>query len=232
MGDLIKLNVGGGSMQAYVARPVGEGKYPGVIVFQEAFGVNNHIRNVTDRIAAEGYVAIAPELFHRSAPAGFESGYSDFSLVQAHMQAITTEGLAEDAKAAFAWLQQSGMVIDDHIGCIGFCLGGKTSFIANALLPLKASVSFYGGGMHTVREMAASLSAPQLLFWGGKDKHIKPEHIGAVIESLKGHHKEYINIEISYGDHGFFCDERAAFHPAAAGEAWAIVKQFFRNKIG
>ena len=78
----------GSSMNAYVARPAEEGKFPGMIVLQEAFGVNAHIRDVTERIAREGYVAIAPELFHRSAP-GFEGTYDNFPAAMPHMQAMT-----------------------------------------------------------------------------------------------------------------------------------------------
>lgn len=218
-------------MPAYVALPAGSGPFPGIIVFQEAFGVNNHIRNIADRIAAEGYVAIAPELFHRTAPPGFEAGYGDFSVVAPYMQAITTEGLIEDARAAYQWLLQNDIVIKDKIGCIGFCLGGKTSFIANSTLPLQASISFYGGGMHAVSELAATLHAPQLLFWGGKDKHIKPEHIRMVTETLNKYGKDHINVDVSYADHGFFCDERPAYHPKAAKEAWGLVKEFLKNNL-
>src|ERR1700761_9175499 len=77
------------SMNAYIALPEGEGPFPGIIVFQEAFGVNTYIRRVTDRLARNGYVAIAPELFHRTAPVGFTAGYTEFANIQEHFQAIT-----------------------------------------------------------------------------------------------------------------------------------------------
>src|ERR1700679_4009979 len=86
----------GTTMHAYVARPAEEGKFPGLMVFQEAFGVNAHIREVTERVAREGYVAIAPELFHRSAAPGFEASYTDFPSVMPHMQAITEAGASKD----------------------------------------------------------------------------------------------------------------------------------------
>ncbi|HSY76328.1 MAG TPA: dienelactone hydrolase family protein, partial [Bacteroidia bacterium] len=89
---LLKVN-DGTTMQAYVSMPEGKGPFPGVIVLQEAFGVNGHIRNVTDRVAKEGYVAIAPELFHRTAEVGLEIAYNtDFSLIMPHFQAMTPEG--------------------------------------------------------------------------------------------------------------------------------------------
>jgi carboxymethylenebutenolidase len=99
----VELAVADGSkMQAYVARPAGGKSHPGLLVFQEAFGVNAHIRDVTERFARAGYVAIAPELFHRSAPAGFEGAYDNFPGVMPHMQAITEAGLEADAGAALA----------------------------------------------------------------------------------------------------------------------------------
>ena len=87
-------------MNAFVVIPEGKGPFPAVIVFQEAFGVNAHIKDVAGRIANEGYIAIAPELFHRTAPPGFESGYTDFSLVMPHFQAINTDTLINDSRAA------------------------------------------------------------------------------------------------------------------------------------
>ena len=93
----------GTSMAAYVARPAGDGKFPGMLVFQEAFGVNAHIRDITERFAREGYVAIAPELFHRTAP-GFEGRYDDFPSAMQHLQALTEAGQAADLRAAYDWL--------------------------------------------------------------------------------------------------------------------------------
>ncbi len=218
-------------MNAFVAVPEGSGPFPAIIVFQEAYGVNHHIKSLTERIAAEGYVAIAPELFHRTAPASFEAPYGDFAAVMQHFNALTTDALINDATAAHAWLMTQDNVLKDKTGCIGFCLGGRVSFLANSVLPLSASVSFYGGGMHMVADRATELHGPQLLFWGGKDGHIKPEHVQTVVDALRGAGKDFINVEISYADHGFFCDERPSYHPQAAKEAWGMVKEFFRNKL-
>src|SRR5215467_14110997 len=102
--ERIELKVAGsGAMEAYVARPVSGGPHPGLIVFQEAFGVNSHIRNVTDRFAAQGYVAIAPELFHRTAPPGFRGNYSDFASMLPHREALTTEAAEADVHATYDW---------------------------------------------------------------------------------------------------------------------------------
>jgi len=219
-------------MSAYVALPEGNGPFPGVIVFQEAFGVNGYMRGVADRIAKQGYIAIAPELFHRTAPAGFTGSYTDFAAIQEHFQAITTEGLEADAQAAYDWLQANDKVKKDNIGCIGFCLGGRVSFIANTFLPLKAAVSFYGGGTHTLLDRADKMSGTQLFFWGGKDQHIKPEYVQEVVEAVKKAGKDYVNVEISYADHAFLNHERPSYNADAAHEAWGMVDEFFKNKFG
>ncbi len=218
-------------MNAYVSLPAGTGPFPAVMVFQEAFGVNHHIRDVADRIAAEGYVAIAPELFHRTAPAGFEAAYSDFQSVMPHFQALTTEALTDDVAATYNWLTTQENVEKEKIGCIGFCLGGRVSFIANSCVKLAASVSYYGGQMHLLTDRTSKLSAPQLMFWGGKDTHIQPEHIQTVVDSLQKEGKDYINVVISYADHGFFCDQRPAYHPKAATESWGMTREFLKNNL-
>jgi carboxymethylenebutenolidase len=230
---IITLAVTGASeMNAYVAAPAGIGPFPTIMVFPEAFGVNHHIKDITHRLASEGYVAIAPELYHRTAPAGFERGYDEFPQVMEHAKAMTTEGILDDIQATYNWLITQPNVQKAKIGCIGFCLGGRAAFLANSHVQLAASVSFYGGYTHTVAERASTLSAPQLFFWGGKDAHILPEHINTVINAVKKAGKDFINVDISYADHGFFCDERQAYHPEAAKEAWGMVKVFFTNKLG
>src|SRR5947209_3949215 len=105
-------------MRAYVARPSTGGPHPGLMVFQEAYGVNGHIRNVTDRFAAQGYTAIAPELFHRTAPPGFEGDYNNFPSVMPHYQAVTNEAAEADIRATHEWLRSSPGVTPDQISCV------------------------------------------------------------------------------------------------------------------
>src|SRR5512141_1578060 len=104
--EFVNLKVDDGTtMRAYVARPEGAPR-AGLIVFQEIFGINPHIRDITERFAREGYLAIAPELFHRSGP-GFESGYTDMTPGIGHMQQLTDAGMAADTRAAFDWIQNA-----------------------------------------------------------------------------------------------------------------------------
>jgi carboxymethylenebutenolidase len=217
-------------MGAYVARPEGGGPHPGLLLFQEAFGVNHHIRSVGDRFAAEGYVVIAPELFHRTAPAGFEVSYTDFPAVRPHMQAVTPETAEHDIRAAYAWLRANTQVKADAISSIGFCLGGRVSFIANSIVPLRGAVSFYGGGIApALLDRVAKLQAPSLFVWGGLDTHIPAEQRKAVLDALSAQGKIFVNAEFSRADHGFFCDERAAYEPVSARQAWALTLEFLRS---
>jgi carboxymethylenebutenolidase len=229
--EKVMIGVGDGSqMDAYHAKPQGGGRRPGVLILQEAFGVNAHIRDVADRFAREGFVALAPELFHRTAP-GFEGRYDDFPSVRTHYEALTMEGLSADLAAAHAWLSERGGVASGDVAAIGFCLGGRAAFLANAVLPLRAAVSFYGAGIGpALLERAPKLSGPILLIWGGLDKHIPPEQIAAVTSALREAGKPYVNVEFSEADHGFFNGDRAAFHPASALQAWALALQFLKSR--
>jgi len=218
------------TMQAYVARPQSGGPHPGLMVFQEAFGVNSHIRKVTDRFAEQGYAAIAPELFHRTAPPGFEGNYHDFPSVMPHYQAVTNEAAEADVQGTFEWLRSNSQVKADEISCVGFCMGGRVSFLANSVVPLRKAVSFYGGGIApALLDRASKLRAPSLLIWGGLDKHITAEHRKAVTEALDAQHKIYVNVVFSNADHAFFCDERPAYEPIAARQAWALTLEFLRS---
>lgn len=216
-------------MQAYVARPASGGPHSALFVFQEAFGVNAHIRKVTERFAEQGYVAIAPELFHRTAPPGFEGSYNDFPSVMPHYQAVTVEAAEADARAAYEWLRRNSQVQPDQISAVGFCMGGRVSFVANSVLPLRSAVSFYGGGIAPgLLDRAEKQHGPLLLIWGGLDKNITAEHRKATTDALTAARKSYLNVEFSQANHGFFCDERASYHPDAARQSWALTMEFLR----
>jgi carboxymethylenebutenolidase len=210
--DKVELAVADGTtMAAYVARPKEAQPHPGLLLFQEAFGVNHHIRSVSDRFAAEGYVVIAPELFHRTAPPGFEGSYTDFPAVMPHLQAITPQTAEMDVRSSYEWLRLNAQV-------------------KAGTLRLRAAVSFYGGGIAPgLLDLAPKLEAQSLLIWGGLDKHITPEHRKAVTDALSMHHKSYVNVEFSQADHGFFCDERATYEPRSARQAWALTLEFLRQ---
>lgn len=215
-------------MNAYLARPR-EANGAGIIVFQEAFGVNEYIRDVCERFARLGMTALAPELFHRSGP-GFEGSYDDFEAVRTHMSALTNEGIEADARTAFERLSAQPGVDGERIACIGFCMGGRVSYIANAATPLRAAVSYYGGGIApALLDMAPRQHGPLLMFWGGKDQHIPPEQYRSVADALTAAGKTHEQVVFSQADHGFFCDQRPSYEPGASRQAWALTLEFLRT---
>ena len=230
--ETVTLQVADGtSMSAYVAAPAEGGKLPGLLVFQEAFGVNAHIRDVTERYANQGYVAIAPEMFHRTGP-GFEGSYTNFPACMPHMQALTPDGLIADARAAFDWLQANPRVLPDSTGSIGWCMGGRVSFLANSAMPLKAAVSFYGGGIApALLPRVPEQNGPIMFIWGALDAHIPKEQIRSVIDAMKEAKKAYVNVEFSDADHGFFCDARASYKESAAKQAWEMSLKFLSTYL-
>lgn len=216
---------GAGEMRIFVARPGGEGPHRAIIVMQEAFGVNSHIRDVTQRFAAQGFLAVAPELFHRTGT-GVEGRYDAFAEMKPHFSALTTEGILADAKAAFRWVVSQPDVDAARVAAIGYCLGGRAAFLANTSLPIAAGVSYYAGGMPSVLDRVGGVHGPHTFFWGGRDTHITAEQKQAVIDAFRGAGKSFTNVEFSDADHGFFCDQRSAYEPNAAGEAWALTLAF------
>lgn len=234
--ETVTLNVSDGTtMPAYVARPTADGPHPGILVFQEAFGVNAHIKDVTERFAREGYTAIAPALFHRTDP-NFKGLYTDFGPAMVHMQALTDDGQTADVHAAYQWLTTDGGA--SAVASTGYCMGGRTSFLADTLLPLKASVSYYGGGIAPseggfpdLLGKAGDLHSPILLFWGGKDEHIGMKAVRAVEDALIAAGKPYEQMVFSLADHGFFCDVRASYNPEAARQAWVLTLEFLKTHM-
>jgi carboxymethylenebutenolidase len=167
--EYVTLSVSDGtSMRAYVAHPEGKPR-AGLLVFQEAFGVNAHIRDLTERFAREGYLSISPEVFHRTAP-GLEAGYANFAEVAPHLQALTDAGLTADIQAAYQWLK-NGEARNLSVGSTGYCMGGRASILAALTVPLQCAVSYYGGGIApggrfpSLADRLKDLSAPTLYFW-------------------------------------------------------------------
>src|SRR5260370_19881757 len=133
----------GTSMRLYVARPAGTATR-GLMVMQEAFGVNAHIRDVAERFAREGFLAVAPELYHRTG-AGYEGRYDDFASVQDHLKELRDPNMEADFRAAYDWLRANGVAAGSPIAAVGYCMGGRAAVFAAITLPLEHPASYYGG---------------------------------------------------------------------------------------
>ena len=151
---VVTLSTADGEMDAYLVDPGGDTPRPAIVVAQEAFGVNGHIRDMCGRLAAEGYVAIAPELYHRQGR-GRVFSYDDYESVRPLLLGLTNDGIEMDVAAALAHLRGPGGVIRDRIGVVGFCMGGFVAFLAACRNDVSAAVSFYGGGIARQRPGAS-----------------------------------------------------------------------------
>ncbi len=216
----------GTSMRAWVCAPRASKPKAGLMVFQEAFGVNAHIRDVTERFARLGYAAAAPELYHRTA-AGLEGSYDDFAAMGPAFNAINTAGLEHDVRATFDFLRQQS----SEVACVGYCMGGRVSFIANTAVPLKAAVSYYGGGIPDIVDRASRSAAPMLFFWGEKDKRLNAEYRQKVADGMHASPQPSTQVTFSDADHGFFCDQRASYNPRAAELSWTLTLAFLEQQL-
>jgi carboxymethylenebutenolidase len=228
MEKFIEVSIENKSMRSYLALPENNEKPTrGIILIQEAFGVNSHIQDLARRYAKEGFAVIAPEVFHRTAPVGFTCGYTEFDKALVHFTAVTPETLIADSKACFEYLKNTIQVSD--VSIIGYCLGGRTAFIVNSALPLRSAIAYYGGGISNHLDLAEKQNAPILLMWGGQDAHIPKTDRIKISESLTKAKKKFTEVEFSWAQHGFFCNERSSFNQEAANQAWAITIQFLKE---
>jgi carboxymethylenebutenolidase len=226
MGASIDLKAADGFVfPAYVAKPAGQPK-GGIVVIQEIFGVNSHIRSVADGYAKDGYLAVAPATFHRVKP-GVELGYSpdDMSAgmaLKAAVEALPSPGVQQDIQAAIDHAAQAGKV-----GIVGYCWGGLLTWRAACELKgLSAAVPYYGGGMTTPDEIARVPKVPVMAHFGDKDKHISLDSV----QAFKKAHPE-VEVHIYSADHGFNCDQRGSYNAPAAQQARERTVAFFARHL-
>jgi carboxymethylenebutenolidase len=207
-------------LDAFVACPKTGGPFPGVLVFQEIFGVNSHIRDVCARVAAHGYVAIAPDLFHRTARR-FEAGYDakGVALGRRHKEAATRDGVLADARVCIAALQGRAD-FSGAIGCVGFCFGGLAAFMAASLPEMKAAVSFYGSGIQNNLDLAPLIKGRLRLIYGEDDKGIPLNVVEEIAVKLMNAKVDFMVTTYSRAGHGFACDQRDSYSEEAAIPAW------------
>ncbi|MBK9259834.1 MAG: dienelactone hydrolase family protein [Polyangiaceae bacterium] len=219
----------GTTMSGYLVLPEGNERRPGILILQEIFGVNDHIKSVAERYAREGYVTFAPDLFHRQVP-DYIGSYDD---IMASIQLAMKYGAAQseaDVRAAADYLRNHPAV-NGRLGCLGFCMGGRLSFVTNGVVKLDAAISFYGNIAPDKLSYAETLSGPMMLIWAGKDAHIPRASQVETVETLRKLGKPYINVEFSEQNHGFFCDARSDYDAGAARQAWALTTAFLAENL-
>ncbi len=227
-------------MPGYLAIPEGAGPFPAVIVIEEIFGVNGHIRDVTERVAREGYVAVAPDVHHRDA-AGVELKYDQEGMQRGMplIAKLTEKGVSGDLRATLSFLRARKDVRGDRVGCMGFCIGGHLAYFAAATTDVKATASFYGGGIATFTPGggAPTLNRTQgikgkiLCLFGGQDQAIPKAQVDAIRVELDKHHIRHEVVVYPTASHGFFCDQRGSYHEESAKDAWTRVKKLFAEEL-
>lgn len=219
----IELTTPDGPMPLYEAVP--EDPRGALMVIQEAFGVNDHIQDVTRRAASAGYHAVAPHLFHRSG--GGTVPYGEREQVMAHFRSLDDHKILVDLDATLAHLREAGWS-DARIGVVGFCVGGRITFLCASRRALGAAIGFYGGGIVTGRSEsmpslvggAPALQTPWLGLFGDKDATIPIEDVETLRAALKEASVDTEIVRYPNADHGFHCDQRASYEPDSAADAW------------
>ena len=222
MGEHVTLTAGDGhTLDAYKATPEGAPR-GGLIVIQEIFGVNHHIRAVADGYAADGYVALAPAMFDRI-ERGVELGYDQDGMTKGRglMADLDWDTAMLDIKAAQAALGDAGKV-----GLVGYCWGGSVAWVAGVRSGLDCAVGYYGGKV--IDFVSEQPTCPVMLHFGDQDQGIPIDDV----EKIKAAHPGVPVHRYAEAGHGFSCDERASFHAASAALARERTLVFFREHIG
>jgi carboxymethylenebutenolidase len=222
----VTLATGDGPMECYEATPAGTAR-GAVVVIQEAFGVNEHIQDVARRFAAAGHHAIAPALFHRAG--GGTADYGDFGAVIPLFEGVSDDGILMDVDATLVHARERGFT-EPGIAIVGFCFGGRVTFLVAARRAIGAAVGFYGGGIvnagvlpfPALVDEVPTLQTPWLGLFGDADASIPVEDVETLRERLRQAPVPAEVVRYVGAKHGFHCDRRPDdFHAEAAADAWA-----------
>ena len=228
------INVDGSNMEGYLTQPEADGRHPAVVVIQEIWGVNSHIQSVVDRLPALGYVGLAPAMFHREG--SMTTGlHEEMDTAIARMRRCTDTNILSDVGAAVDYLKAQSFVQNDEIGIVGFCYGGRVSYLASCnISDLTASVVFYGGGIGMALgdgasplEQTANVGCPMLGLFGDEDANPTPEDVANFDSALTEHGKTHEFHSYAGAGHGFHCEARASYRPDAAADAWGKAMAWF-----
>ncbi len=233
----VELTTVDGPMRLFEALPDTPAQ-AAVIVIMEAFGVNDYIEDVVTRLVDAGYQAVAPDLFHRAG--GGTAPYGDFSKVLPLFEGLTDSGILVDVDAAIGHLGDNGFG-EHQIGVVGFCFGGRVTFLTAVERRLGAAVGFYGGGIVTARfpqfpplvGRASELKTPWLGLFGDLDESIPVDDVEQLRAALdKDAPVDHEIVRYREAGHGFHCDVRDAYHPESADDGWGRTLEWFSFHLG
>jgi len=227
MGQTTELTSADGfKLPVYVAEPKGKAK-GGLVVLQEIFGVNSHIRSVADGYAADGYFVVAPATFHRVKP-GVELGYTEADMkagmeLKSAVEGLPAPGVMPDIQAAIQHAAQAGKV-----GILGYCWGGLLTWrSACTLKGLSAAAPYYGGGMTVGEDAERRPTVPVMVHFGAQDHWIPLDTVEAFKKAQPA-----VTVHVYDANHGFNCDQRGSYNEAAARLARERTLAFFAQHLG
>ena len=233
---MVEVKGEGGKMPVYECQPKGAGPFPAVIVVMEAFGLNTHIKDVAGRLAQEGYVTAAPDLYYREKERVFP--YSNLNAAVGAMNKLVDDKVMQDIGAVITYLTAQKNIRGERIGISGICMGGRVTFLTACKHPqnIKAAVAFYGGGIAAggptpPLTFADKITCPILCFFGDQDPLIPKDQVTKIDETLKKLGKKY-EVKVYPGaTHGFFCNERPSYHKEVATDAWNKTREWFAKHL-
>ncbi len=218
------------TFRGYLATPPGR-KGPGILLCQEIFGINDHIREIADQYAEEGYFVLAPDLFHRLEP-NVELGYGeeDFKKAFDFYQRFDEDKAAKDIKSAVGVLRKV-KGCNGKVAALGYCLGGKLAYLAASRAGVEAAIGYYGVGIENNLGEAKKIKVPLLLNFAGNDRFVPPSAVAKIRKTL-AKLPEFESYLYPGTDHAFNCKERPSYDRPASGMAYSRSIAFLRRHLG
>lgn len=222
-----------GAMPAFLCTPGITSSLPAVLVLMEACGLTQHIKDVTNRIAREGYIAIAPDLYYRDLPNN-KFAYDELEPARTMMYSLDfNKTVEEDIKATLDYLRSRADVASDRIAVTGFCFGGSMTFLTATKLSSEITLAapFYSVVLDEWLEAVKDITVPVYLFFGGVDSFIPQERIQQINSRFQELGKNYRLKVYHNAEHGFFCHERSSYNQLAAEDSWQELTKFLKQYL-
>ena len=223
----VSFGSNGGTVDGYLVKPEDGQAHPGVVMIQEWWGVEDHIKELAERLARQGYTVLAPDLYHgKVVDEPDEAGKA--------MMALNKGAAVQEIGKAVEYLKTRSDARADKIGVVGFCMGGMLAWKAAETQDgaIAAVASFYGAGYQPTAEDMAKVTAPALVVWGGQDGSIPPadrEHIASLLQQQGKTHKTLL---YPAAGHAFMNDKHGALEPESAQQAWSELLAWFKQYLG
>ena len=227
----------GDGLKAYYGAPEGAGPHPCLVVYIEAFGVNEHFKKLTQRLADEGFSTITPDIY-----GGETYAYDDLDGAIGKLKTMDDDHVMGQTEVCLKWLDGRAEADATRAGVTGFCMGGRFTFLANAQLAnrFKGAAAFYGGGIGPIKDGAGrktlldrveEIGAPILLWYGSEDQSILPDELGRIAQKMAESKKHYSLTCFPNVGHGFFCEDRESYDRYAAETSFKATVDFFRTQL-